>query len=331
MKPQAWAMVWKTIRDHERKWINVAARTIEPGSKEILRRFFRAWDPWYVDSMDVAWLMSQFESVPDERFRAIVKALWNAREQASAINLGNPKISASTMKIIRAYLSIPLTTISGEAVSMHIPASFRASLVAQISEDHVLTLQGCHRDRSFSTSVDLKPIAACVGEMIRRYHANVLHGDMQEETIAGLGDWYKNSVRIAARIANAKAAKRLWGEVQKHHGKIEAGLTLMGPFGAAAAVGMRTGFTVQKMLSKAKAGDPSAVKDVKAIVALSKQGDPSAGKVTVMMRAMNEMGKLKDAKVGESVSGWWWNRPYRVIAVTPDMALRGLYNLGLAA
>lgn len=217
-----------------------------------------------------------------------------------------------------------------------VPAAFRASITGQLDADQILTLSACHGGRCYKMRVDLKPIANDVAEMIRRYHAHVLHGDMRAETISGLGDWYRDAVRTAARIANAKAARKLWSAVQRHHGKIEGGLSALGPLGAAAAIGLRTGLTVNKMLTKARRGDPTAVDDVRKIVTLSKQGDPGAKQVHSIMRNLTAIARKKGeseaSPIGdERIAGWLWNRPYRVAAVGPGLALRGIYNLGLAS
>lgn len=341
MKPAEWQPIWRSIYAHERVWSSVGARTMSPEGKAVLRQFFAFWDPIYMAAMDIQDEMSRGVYVLPDRFRSILRGLWEARERAMRIGLGldrasgkfYPKIDPKTLTSIKFHgwgeiSPVPRSNIraSGEDMSK-IPASFRATLTGEISSDHILTMQGCYDGRCYTAKIDLKPIAARVKEMIRRYHVSVLHGDMSKETIAGLGDWFRNSVKTASRIANAKAAAKLWKAVEKHHGKIEAGLSMLGPYGQGAALTLRTGFTVKTMLTKAKAGDPEAVADVKSIVALAKEGDPSAEQVTKIMKAMNEMGKAKDEKIAESVNGWLWNRPYRENAPS----FRGLYNLGLMA
>lgn len=308
--PRPWELIWKTIRTHERVYMSVAQRAT--GEQiPIIRDFLRIWDPIYTDAMEIE---ASHGNVPEDRIRRLVKALFVAREAAMRIGLGlsgegtfYPKIDEATMRVIRAYrTTTPPLAVAGEA--MNVPDQFRACCQACVTEDNVLVLSCTLRDgRTFRTSMDLKPIASQVKEMIRRYHVHVLHGDMQRETIAGLGDWYRDSVRAAARIANAKAAKKLWAKVQSNYGAIEKGLVAMGPYGQAAAVGIRTGLTVRKMLSKAKQGDPQAIEDVRAVASLAKQGDPSADQVMKMMKAMNEMGKVKDEKAETSIAGWFYN------------------------
>ena len=331
--PRSWELIWKTIRTHERVYMSVANQAA--GEQiPIIRKFLQIWDPIYTDAMEI---QARGGNVPEERIRRLVRALFVAREAAMRIGLGlsadgvfYPKIDDATMRAIRAYRSSPPPlAVAGDTMSP-IPENFRACCQACITEDEILVLSCNVGERTFSASIDLRPIIERVQEMIRRYHANVLHGDMQEETISGLGDWYRRSVRAAARIANAKAAKKLWNKVQAHYGEIEKGLYALGPYGQAAAIGLRTGKTVQRMLTKAKQGNARAVADVRAVVHLAKQGDPSAKQVTDIMRTLNEMGKIKDEKIENAVGGWFFNRPYRVAAVSPDMVLRGFYNLGAA-
>lgn len=330
-----WPLIWKAVRDHERVYITVAQQATARDQIAVLRSFLKVWDPIYQEAMEIE---ARGGDVPDERIRLLVRAFNVARQAAWRIGLGkddrgtfHPKMSEQTMRAIRSFLTygpIP-QTVAGATMSP--PEEFRSCCQACITADNVLVLSCSFRGKTIRTAIDLKPIAEEVKEMIRRYHIHVLHGDMKRETIAGLGDWYRDSVRAAARIAHAKAAKKLWRKVQAHHGVIEKGLMALGPYGQAAAVGIRTGMTVKKMLTKAKQGDPQAIQDVRAVASLASQGDPSADQVMKMMKAMNEMGKAKDEKAATAVSGWLWNRPYRIAAVSPDMALRGLYNLGLAS
>lgn len=192
------------------------------------------------------------------------------------------------------------------------PRNFPRLCTAQLGDDRVLRLSCRLRDGTrFERAVDLVPIAAKVREFIRRYHAEVLHGDDRPAVVSGMGGWYRDSVKTASRIAANKAARQLWAQVQAHHGEIEAGLMTLGPYGQAAAIGMKTGFTIQAMVKKAKEGDQQAIQDVAQIVALSKAGDPGAAKVEKTMRAMNEMMNRKDA-AAEQVSGLssWWKHPY---------------------
>jgi hypothetical protein len=330
-----WPLIWKAIRAHESVYTAVAQQAYQKDQIAMLRSFFKLWNPIYQEAMEIE---ARKANVSDERIRRLVKDFNAVRQAAWRIGLGKdesgtfyPKMDERTMRALRAYRTygpIP-QTVAGDTMSP--PEEFLACCQACITKDNVLVLSCNLRGKPVRTSIDLKPIAAEVKEMIRRYHVHVLHGDMKQETIAGLGDWYRDSVRAAARIANAKAAKKLWKKVQEHHGVIEKGLTALGPYGQAAAIGIRTGMTVKKMLTKAKQGDPQAIEDVKTVAALASKGDPSADQVMKIMKAMNEMGKVRDEKTGTSVSGWLWNRPYRIAAISPDMALRGLYNLGLVS
>lgn len=328
--PNLWTVLWKTIREHESVYFAVIRQVTDPAQIKVIRNFLRLWDPVYTEAMEIEGLHGQ---VSEARLLRLVTAFFVARNAAIKIGLGkdsrgtyHPRIDDSSMRILLAHRLSP-NPIGGP---MTVPASFRATLTARICDDNLLHVEGCHRGRCYSTSIDLKPIISQVKEMIRRYHLHVLHGDMQRDTISGLGDWYRSSVRAAARIANAKAAKALWAKVQSGYGAIEAALPALGPYGQAAAIGLRTGKTIQNLLTKAKQGDPKAVDDVRSIVSLAKQGDPSAKQVTDVMKAMNEMGKAKDEK-REAIGGWFFHRPYRVAAVSPDMVLRGLYNLGVAS
>lgn len=339
--PSGWRRVWRSILEHEHVWTSIAAKTTDPAAVKMLRDFYAFWDPIYTKAMDIDDFLERQPSgsIPTDYIDQTLQGFALARQKARLIGLGRdrtgtywPRIDPLVEKTLAESLPHPTTSISGDN-AMTIPASFRASITGQL-DGEILTLRACHRGRCYQTAIDLAPIAAQVNDMIRRYHAHVLHGDMREETVAGLGDWYRSAVKTAARIANAKAARKLWEAVQEHHGKLEAGLTAFGPVGAAAAIGMRTGFTVQKMLAKAKSGDPVAVDDVRRIVGLAKQGDPNARKVHAIMRNLNLIAKRKDADADadeENVAGWLYNRPYRVAAVGPGLALRGIYNLGLAA
>lgn len=309
-----WSLIWKTVSDHERVYRSVAARTTSDEGIRTLRQFFRIWDPVYTDAIIIDDDMAHRRHVSDDRIRRLVKALFVAREAAMRIGLGlsdrgvfYPKIDDATMRVIRAYrATTPPLAVAGEAMS-RVPENFRATLAARVTEDNILHVEGCYGGRCYSTTIDLKPIEAQIKEMIRRYHTHVLHGDMREETIAGLGDWYRSAKRTSKRIANAKAAKKLWAKVKQHHGMIEEGLSALGPFGTAAKVGIRTGLTVRKMLDKAKRGDPQAIHDVRSVAMLAREGDPSAEQVMRMMKALNEMGKIKDEKAGTSVAGWFYN------------------------
>lgn len=179
------------------------------------------------------------------------------------------------------------------------PHSFYGTLDGHI-ENGVLYVSCEANGRTFSTAVNLAPIAARVREAIRRYHATVLHGDLAEETIAGLGSWYRDAVHSAARIANAKAAGQLWKIVKDHHGDIETGLSFL-PGGSAISGAMKTGFTIQNMLHKAKTGDPTAIDDVTKISKLADSGDPQAQQVMKTMAIMNKIAKAKKDIIGGSL------------------------------
>lgn len=410
---RAWDMLWKTIYEHEDVWTWIAQRLSNPEAIRTVRRFFRKWwDPIMVEAME-----ARGRGLPDDAMmRHLAAGMFAARDEAKKIRLGwsesrkvfMPEIKREDLLAFKPYLPSTVT-VSGDAMPRPMPVEFLARCCADLTPSGVLVVSCTYRGRSFQQAIDLKPIAARVKDMLRRYHASVLHGDMREETISGLGSWYRDSVRAAARIAHNKAAKKLWHTIEANHGKIEAGLMLMGPYGQAAAVGMKTGFAVKDMVQKGKKGDPRAKQEIAQVVALAKQGDPSAQQVEKMMKAMNEMMNAKAEKeaqlqaiasqlpqfqsllvgdemlVGrwpfgrrkrkgprvrgatgtrkgwkpsasalpppaarrgfeedegadegtdeqaEDVSGWLYNRPYRVAAVTPGLALRGLYNLGLAS
>lgn len=210
-----WIYIWNAIRAHEMVYTSVAQQAREKDQIAVLKAFFKLWSPIYQEAMEI---QARGGYVSDDRIRRLVKDFNAVRQTAWRIGLGKdesgtfyPKMDERTMRAIRAYLTygpIP-QTVAGATMSP--PEEFRSCCQACITADNVLVLSCSFRGKTIRTAIDLKPIAEEVKEMIRRYHDHVLHGDMKRETIAGLGDWYRDSVRAAARIAHAKAVKLQWG------------------------------------------------------------------------------------------------------------------------
>lgn len=387
------AFVWK----HEDMWTSMGAheRRSTPIGQALVRTL-RHLDQWYPTFQDRVYRATYIKEPYDQSIEEILiepttKNLAATRAFAASLGLPLPPLPP-----------IPRnrTTVSGDTMSRP-PTNFLACCRACLTEEgELLVTCELRNGRRLERTIQLRPIAERIKQMIRHYHANVLHGNMEEETISGIGDWYHSAVSAAARIANSKAVASMWSEVQKHHGAIELGLTVV-PGGAPVAMAMRTGFTVHAMVAKAKDGDPVAAADVASIVALADKGDPKAQQVTSMMKSMNNMMNIKNAKVDATLvvgkkhkhkkrhnrgsnrnrsmrsrdeqpdypqedqgyggnappapssndygyadpgydedmrelaaddvaSGWLFNRPYRLLAITPGLALRGFYNLGLA-
>lgn len=187
-------------------------------------------------------------------------------------------------------------------------AKFKAACQAGITRDNILVVRcSLFNGETITKQIDLQPIIDRIAHAIRHYHSRVLHGEMSQDTISGIGDWMSSAVDAAKRIAHSKAAKEIYEVVKSKQKEIAtaAAMATLGPAGAAA---VQTAYKAYDALKAAKAGDPVATEKVATVRKMADEGHPSAMRCLNMMRAMNRMMAIKEEKAPVMVSGWFMTR-----------------------
>jgi len=269
-----WRRLWKMIQLHEEFWLDFFKTLTSSNDRKLAKEFLRkTWNPIY-ERFLILQPEYRGKDLPRD-LRELSEGLSRARMVASTLKMPIPDIGSSGPF---HGVSLSQSPISGETMSQHVPASFRALCQAYVTDDGVLVASVELRNgKRYEASIALAPLAERIKGMIRRYHSEVLHGDMREETIAGLGDWFQTASDAAVRVAHSKAVKQIYQSHLKYRKEILAATAMIPPpYGIAISTGLAVGYKVHDKIVAAKKGDPQAIAALTALNAQAKSGDPKA-------------------------------------------------------
>ena len=267
-----WLRLWKMIQLHEEFWLDFFKTLTSSNDRKLAKEFLRkTWNPIY-ERFLILQPEYRGKDLPRD-LRELSEGLSRARMVASTLRMPIPDIGSSGPF---HGVSLSQSPISGETMS-HVPASFRALCQAYVTDDGVLVASVELRNgKRYEASIALAPLAERIKKMIRRYHVEVLHGDMKEDTIAGLGDWFKSATDAAIRVAHSKAIKQVYDQALKNRKEILAVSSMIPGYGPAISAGLATGYKVHDAIVAAKGGDPKAYGQLQALSTMAKGGDPKA-------------------------------------------------------